>query len=90
MKTLEATDLPTLPAEVKDLVQEGVYALYALKASTRTGGAYLLVTRAHEVYVLSPGGAVVETGQAPDLSSFEVLAPVTFAGSERVRLNQAS
>jgi hypothetical protein len=78
MKTLQATDLPKLPQEVKNLVRDGVYALYVLSVAAR-GAEYLLVVRGSDRFALAGDGAIVQ-GDGWDLSKLPVAQAVTFSG----------
>lgn len=65
MKTISADVLPGLPAEVLDLIQQGVYSLFEIRDST---AAYLLVTSRSEFYLLDGlGGVAVD----PSVRSIE-------------------
>lgn len=78
MKTLMPTTLPLLSSEVKELVRDGVYALYALRRPTKAGGEYLLVTRGREFYVLSSGGDVLDA-EGASISDFDIATALTFS-----------
>jgi hypothetical protein len=88
MKTLRPTDLPRLPTEVKNLVRDGVYALYTLRSHVLDRGVYVLVTKGKDFFVLSEVGDVLPSGPVTDLASLEMEQAVTFAGAgESVLIN---
>ncbi len=71
-------DLKHLPIEVKILINDGVYSLYAVK--NRPGVAYVLLTNAREVYPLSADGDVVQGVQIKRLDELEIGGPAYFHG----------
>jgi hypothetical protein len=63
MRLLTTEDLPKLFKEVRALVANGVYSLYALP-----DGSYVLFTNTGETYYLSGDGSVAEKPQGVDLA----------------------
>lgn len=81
MRTLDEDALPCLPAEVKSLVRDGVYALYRLRTPTASGGTYVLLTHGpKESYLLAADGDPV-LDQVPTNIVSEVAEAITFGGA---------
>lgn len=89
MQTLTQGALEALPAEVKALVRDGVYALYKLRRMTKSGATYLLLMRGPKSrgYLLSSRGELV-ADPIPNNIAEEVEAAVTFGDAgEGARIN---
>ncbi len=76
MTTLRQEDLAALPADIKALVQDGVYALYSIRSPS---AKYLLVTNRQERYFLSSSGAVVPK-PSREVADSDIIDVVVFAG----------
>jgi hypothetical protein len=88
MKTLGIDELPALPREIKALVHQGVYSLYAVR---NVPAAFLLLTKnRNEFYFLSAAGDVIGNPGLKKVDDADVIEALTFAesvGSETARIN---
>lgn len=81
-------ELKNLPNEVKALVNEGVYSLYAVKNCP--GVAYALMTNTRETFALSVDGDIVP---GVEVRIDDLGAPTYFAGlpsRQAAKLNYAA
>lgn len=78
MTTLRQEQLAALPADIRALVQDGVYALYAIR---NRSAKYLLVTNRNERYYLSATGAVVPKPQGPEVTDADIVDVVVLSGT---------
>jgi len=85
------TDLKALATEIKTLINNGVYSLYAVK--NMPGVAYILVTNAQRAFALSADGQVLRDIELARLGEVEVGEPAFFVDSDAMstfNLNYAS
>lgn len=86
MKTKHARDLPSLPSEVKAMVEDGVYALYEIDDER---ARYLLVTNASELYCLDESGNLLQVPGIRAVSDVNIVDAVVFErDADSVRINQ--
>lgn len=69
MKLIHSDTLASMPREIKELVRDGVYSLYALP---RGDAGFVLVTDRGELYLASASGSI---RPAPSAASLTELAP---------------
>jgi hypothetical protein len=82
-------DLKNLPKEVKVLVNDGIYSLYAVM--NRPGVSYILLTDTRDVYALSSAGDVL-VGVPVRLGDLELGPAARFEGLDprpALKLNYA-
>lgn len=85
------TELKALPSDVKTLINNGVYSLYAVK--NMPGVAYILVTNARRAVALSADGQVVRDVDFARLGEIEIGEPAFFTDPDATptfKLNYAS
>lgn len=89
MKIIHPQSLPELPDNVKDLVSDGVYGLYAVG---RGAGEYALVLgQEPTAYLLGRDGHVMQVVTGDSYSNLDLAEAVTFSTSNTgaVRINAA-
>lgn len=75
---MPSVDLKHLPMQVKALINDGIYSLYAVR--NRGPVAYVLVTNTREVLPLTADGDVVQGLVLDGLEGLELGAPAFFGG----------
>lgn len=68
-----------LPVEVRVLVNDGVYSLYAVHEMP--GVTYVLLTNANERYALSSDGSLVENVKVPEITNLNLGPAIRCAGT---------
>lgn len=89
MKIIHSGSLQSLPREVKELIRDGVYALYT---TDHAGAAFVLVTNRDEIYLLSSSGSIAPAPSGYDVRSVGVREAVAFSDApqqESARVNWA-
>ncbi len=85
------TELKALATEVKTLINNGVYSLYAVK--NMPGVSYILVTNAQRAFALSEDGQVLRDIEFARLGEVEFGEPAFFTDSDSAptfKLNYAA
>ena len=73
-----------LPKEVKELVNQGIYALYPLVEPDSLGGVYVLAFNQDETFLLDKNGEVLKKGG--HLRNFRISTPIRFPEVDAIGL----
>lgn len=89
MRVLNAENLPGLPENVKELVADGVYALFSVDHGREEYA--VVIGKDATAFLLDHQGEVVEVVRGQDFANLNLREPVTFSNikNHAVRVNAA-